>query len=116
MQQDAGYIIRKFLPGEVQLYKVMRLEALQLEAGMFSSSYAREVGFSNEQWLARLEGEDTACFGLFYNDELIGITGIVIDRDDPGLAHMVQSYIRKQHRGRGLSRLYYDTRLQWAAN
>jgi RimJ/RimL family protein N-acetyltransferase len=116
MQQDSSYTIRRLFHEDVEIYKAMRLEALQLEAGVFGSSYSRENVFTNEQWLSRLTGQNTAFFGLFYQQELIGITGIVIDWDDKELAHMVQSYIRKAHRGRGLSRLYYDARLQWARN
>jgi len=114
MQQDSSYTICQLFQEDVEIYKAMRLEALQLEAGVFGSSYTHEIAFTNEQWLARLKGENIACFGLFYQHELVGITGIVIDWDDKELAHMVQSYIRKAHRGCGLSRLYYDARLQWA--
>jgi hypothetical protein len=45
------------------IYKAMRLEALQKEAGMF---------------------------GLFHNNELIGITGIVIDKEQPDLGYLIQ--------------------------
>jgi RimJ/RimL family protein N-acetyltransferase len=116
MPQDSNYTICQLFQEDVEIYKAMRLEALQLEAGVFGSSYIHEYAFTYEQWLARLTGENIACFGLFYQQELVGITGIVIDWDDKELAHMVQSYIRKAHRGRGLSRLYYDARLQWARN
>lgn len=112
---DTLYSIRIFLPADIELYKAMRLEALQLEPRMFSSNYEREAAFSGEQWMARIEGAKSACFGLFYGDELIGLTGIVIDWDDDSLAHMTQSYIRSDHRGKGLSRLLYEARLQWAS-
>jgi RimJ/RimL family protein N-acetyltransferase len=107
--------IRRFLPEDLELYKAIRLEALQLEPGMFGSNYAREAAFTDQQWLDRINGQNSDCFGLFCGDSLIGVTGIVIDKDDPTLAHMTQSYIRKEHRGKGLSRLLYEARLAWAA-
>lgn len=109
------FTIRRFLPEDKGLYKAIRLESLQLEAGVFGSNYAREAAFTDEQWLARINGDDSDCFGLYYGDQLIGLTGIVIDRDDSTLAHLTQSYIRKEHRGKGLSRLLYEARLAWAA-
>ena len=109
------FTIRRFSPEDLGLYKAIRLEALQLETGVFGSNYAREAGFTDEQWLARINGYDSDCFGLFHGDQLIGLTGIVIDWEDVTLAHMTQSYIRKEHRGKGLSRLLYEARLAWVS-
>ncbi|OJW81377.1 MAG: hypothetical protein BGO69_13855 [Bacteroidetes bacterium 46-16] len=110
-----SYDIRPFTTAEAGLYKAMRLEALELEAGMFGSNLAHELAFSDEQWLSRITNPDAGCFGLFHGDELIGITGIVIDnKERPEDAQMTQSYIRKAYRGKGLSRMLYDIRLQWA--
>ena len=108
------YHIHPFLPHELELYKGIRLEALRLDAGMYGSTYARESSFTADEWLARMASKNSQCFGLFCSDELIGLTGIVIDKADATMAHMVQSYIRKSYRGRGLSRLLYDARLAWA--
>lgn len=112
---EKQYTIRQFLPDNVVQYKSMRLEALQLEAGMFGNSYEYEVGLPEEQWLARLANLNGACFGLYYGDELIGITGVVVaDEEKPDEAYMTQSYIRKVYRGKGLSKLLYEARLEWA--
>jgi len=108
------YHIRTFLPEEVMLYKGIRLEALQAEAGVFSSSHAREAAFSDEQWMDRIQNENNVCFGLWCNDELIGITGVVVEKETPGDGLMVQTYIRQGYRGKGLSRMMYEARLQWA--
>jgi len=113
-QQDFLYHIRAFLPDDLELYKGIRLEALLLEAAMYGSTYTRESAFTENEWLVRMAYHNSQCFGLFYADELIGLTGIVVDKADATLGHMVQSYIRKQYRGQGLSRLLYDVRLAWA--
>jgi hypothetical protein len=100
------YSIRTFFPSEAEQYKAIRLEALQLEAGVFGSSYAREAAFSDEEWLARLTSSDSVNMGLYHENELIGITGVVVDREDVTRGIMVQSYIRKPYRGNGLSHLF----------
>jgi GNAT superfamily N-acetyltransferase len=114
LQHDHPYSIRSFLPEEVEQYKAIRLESLQLEAAVFGSSYAREAAFTTNQWLERIAQPNSDCFGLYSAGELIGLTGIVIDKTDATLAHMTQSYIREAYRGRGLSQLLYDARLAWA--
>jgi GNAT superfamily N-acetyltransferase len=108
------YSIRSFLPEEADAYKAMRLEALQTDASMFGSSYARESAFTEEQWLERIINPNAGCMGLYCNDELIGITGVMIDSERPDVAQMTQSYIRKAYRGKGLYEMLYKTRIAWA--
>lgn len=109
-----GFSIRAFNAGDLEQYKAMRLEALQLESGVFGSTYAREAAFPPDEWLARLNSNYSVNIGLYHEDQLIGITGVVVDREDATRGIMVQSYIRKAYRGRGLSRLFYEARLDWA--
>lgn len=112
---EKPYTIRQFLPEDVERYKSLRLEALQLDSGMFCNKYENEAAFPLEQWLARVSNPNGACFGLYCEDELIGITGIVItDKEKPEEAYLTQSYIRKAYRGKGLSKILYEARLAWA--
>lgn len=93
----------------------MRLEALQKEPGNFGNSYAMEASFPEETWMARLTNPVGACFGLYCENILIGITGIVVtEKDKPHEAYMTQSYIRKEHRGKWLSQMLYNARIHWA--
>jgi GNAT superfamily N-acetyltransferase len=111
------YTIRQFTTDETEQYKAMRLEALQLAKGMFGNSHEYEAAFTPEQWLARVNNPSGACFGLYYGDELIGITGIVVtDTGKPEEAYMTQSYIRAAFRGKGLSKILYEARFNWARN
>lgn len=111
---ESTYTIRSFRREEADEYKAMRLEALQTDASMFGSSYARESAFTDEQWSARVVNPNAACLGLYCNEELIGITGVMIDKEKPEVAQMTQSYIRKAYRGKGLYELLYRTRIAWA--
>lgn len=108
------YHIHPFQPTDLEAYRHMRLEALQTEAGSFGNSYAFEAAFSEAEWVARLSNPYGCCFGLYHYDDLIGITCIVSGKDQAGAAYMTQSYIRKEHRGKGLSRMLYEARIAWA--
>jgi GNAT superfamily N-acetyltransferase len=99
---------------DVAEYKAMRLEALQTEPGMFGNSYALEAAFTEADWTKRVSSDNSAVFGLYYDKELVGITGIIKNAESPEEAYMTQSYIRAAHRGKGLSRMLYDIRLNWA--
>lgn len=108
------YSIKKFSADDVAAYKAIRLEALQNDPGMFGNSYELEATFTEIQWLERVEYPGTGRFGLYAGDELIGITGIITEHYEYGIAYMTQSYIRRQYRGKGLSRLLYEARFSWA--
>jgi RimJ/RimL family protein N-acetyltransferase len=71
---------------------------------------------TDEEWQTILHTPSTCVFGLYYNDELVGLTGLFKDRDDPSeeTALCVMSYIRIEHRGKGLSRMLYENRIKAA--
>ena len=66
------------------------------------------------EWQRRIHSDQSCAFGLFHNRELIGITGIFKAPDTPDVAKLVMSYIKPEYRGRGLSALFYQVRLEWA--
>jgi len=108
------YSIRQFTIADVEAYKRIRLEALEKEPGMFGNSHAMEAALPQEDWNGRITLPGNARFGMYCNDELIGLTGIIKNAENPAEAYMTQSYIRKNHRGKGLSAMLYDARIEWA--
>lgn len=106
------FSIRKFEPCDWDAFKLIRLEALLNEPLVFCPS-TNETERSNEEWKALLNEDRKPIFGLQYKNEIVGLTGLVQDREDPSgdTALCVMSYIRKEHRGKGLSRLLYETRI-----
>ena len=99
-----------------QALKAVRLLALSSEPGVFFSAHAREVEAADEVWQNLAAGDGTLCvFGAFDGGELVGITGVFTSRDDPSgrTAAFGMTYLRPEYRGRGLSALLYETRLQW---
>src|SRR5665213_2059643 len=97
--------------------KALRLLALRTEPGMFFSAHEREVGTADEVWQNLAGGDGTSrVFGAFDGAELVGITGVFTSRDDPSgrTAAFGMTYLRPEYRRRGLSALFYATRLRWA--
>jgi len=97
-------------------FRDIRLKALESEPGVFASSYEREVGREESGWRELVTGDDKhQVFGLFDASKLIGITAVFTHRDDPSgaTAILAMSFIEPDYRGRGLSRLLYQARLDW---
>ena len=105
--------IRQLGENEASLYKAIRLEAIQKEPAMFRCSTPAEADLTDAQWQDRIK-HPRAVFGLFENDNLIGMTSILLLNDKEG--YLGQSYIRKEYRGLGLSALLYKIRTAWASN
>jgi RimJ/RimL family protein N-acetyltransferase len=95
-------------------FKSIRLEALQRVPEVFGATYEEESKLSDQEWIARLENKGSAFFALKYRGEIVGVTGILTNRDDPSQGILIASYIREEHRLKGGSELLYEARLQWA--
>ncbi len=69
------------------------------------------------EWKSWLQTDDTAIF-LVYEDDAapIGMTGIAVDRGDPTKRRAVLwgSWLEPRIRGRGYSKMMYQTRIAWA--
>jgi RimJ/RimL family protein N-acetyltransferase len=109
-------LIRALHTSDWQAFRDVRLLALQSEPGVFGSSYERESAFSKDDWHDRVSGIGKEMFGLYDADRIIGITGLITDPDlDAGrTAILVASYLLPEYRGRGLTRMFYETRIAWA--
>lgn len=115
MSTQSPYNLRVIRPDELAVYKLIRLEALQRESAFFGSSYEFELNLPEEEWIDRLINPERVVFGLYYNEqELVGITSVIADDEEPGKGYMTQTYIRKEHRGQKLSHFFYEARIGWA--
>lgn len=106
--------IRPLLPSEWEMFRDIRLHALQTAPGMFESTYEQASTRSEADWRALLAPERQQIFGMFDGGKLIGIAGVFASRDDPATAQFIMDFILPAYRGRGLWRLMYDARLDWA--
>lgn len=109
-----NFSVRQLTSHDWQIVKQIRLEALRLHPNFFAPS-RDEFKFTEDDWKERLSNPTSASFGVFNEkNEIIGLTGITRDKSDPALAWLVSSYIQVPYRRMGLTRLLYETRIQWA--
>jgi len=110
------YSIRKLGEDDWQIFKHIRLEALATDPFVFGSNSAAESERTEEQWREPLRSPKYGIFVLFEDELPKGITGIVVDRDDPSesTALLWGSWLAPEIRGKGLSKLLYESRITWA--
>lgn len=110
IEMDA-YKIRQLKDEEAYIYKKMRLEAIHEEPSMFRCSTPAETELTDAQWQERVK-YPRAVFVLLYDDMPIGMTSILRLNDKE--AYLGQSYIKKEHRAKGLPAILYKIRMEWA--
>ena len=106
--------IRPLLPSEWEMFRHLRLHALQSAPGVFESTYAEAITRTEADWRALLSPERQQAFGLFDGEKLIGISAVFTSRDDAATAQLVMHFILPEYRGQKLSRLFYEAGLDWA--
>jgi RimJ/RimL family protein N-acetyltransferase len=108
--------IRGFREDEWSLLREMRLRALKEHQSVYTRRYEDESLVTDGEWKERTAQKDGKIFGLFEGWKLIGLTGVFkYIRDEDGRSALLgMSYIDSAYRGRGLSRLLYEARLDWA--
>lgn len=109
--------IRPLRHSDWEAFRDFRLAALLAEPGVFSSSYEKEVDYPPRRWQRTILGPTNQAFGLFDGEEFVGITAVFTHRDDPSgeTAHLAMSFIKPEYRGKGLSGMLYEARLEWVA-
>lgn len=107
--------IRKFEERDWQILKEIRLKALKSDPGVFGSNYQKESEMTNEEWLGWLTNPDAASFGVFDGDQIVGMTGIAIHRDDltKKSAILWGSWLEPVYRRQGISKQMYESRITW---
>ena len=107
--------IRALEPTEWSQLRDLRLLALEDAPGAFGAKYPDAVQRSEHEWRAMITDPTRHAFGLFDAERLVGITGVLTASEDPSgqTAMLVMSYIVREYRRRGLSRLLYEARLAW---
>jgi GNAT superfamily N-acetyltransferase len=108
-------ILQQATADDWALVRTIRLEALRSEPGVFGSHFAREVDRDEAAWRDWTAGPTKAVFLLFDDSHVVGLTGVYAPANDPSRSAVcVASYLQPPYRGRGLSRLFYEARIEWA--
>lgn len=108
--------IRPFRKEEWQNFRTKRLQALKELPHLFSAGYDEAITKPDSFWLDMLTSHKGQVFGLFDGPQLIGITGIFENWNDKSgaTAHLCMSFIDSEYRGKNLSALLYQARIDWA--
>ena len=94
-------MIRRLAAADLEVFRALRLEALQAEPANFASRYEDWVAQSDAEWLRRLTAN--AVFASFDGAEAVGMMGLT---PQGGVkmahrAHVGLVYLRRAYRGQG---------------
>ena len=108
--------IKQLTEADWHKFSQVRLKALLTDPKVFGSNYEAESKMPEAEWRSRLRAKDNAIFLIYKNETPIGMTGVSIDRSDPTqkTALLWGSWLEPHFRGKGLSKLMYQTRIDWA--
>jgi GNAT superfamily N-acetyltransferase len=109
-----NYTLQHLFPPQCEEYKSIRLIALITNPEMFGSNYAKESVYTKDDWTSLLENELRGMFALYHDKSLVGLSGVAIRKENPTTAIFIASFIEPAHRGKGLSKLFYEARIEWA--
>lgn len=97
-------------------FRQTRLRALREHPDVYLGSYREATARTEQAWAEMLDGKGKCIFGLFDGEKIIGLAAVFTSRDDPSgqSGVLAMDYIDPLYRGRGLSRLLYQARIDWA--
>lgn len=110
--------IRELIPKDWESFRAIRLKALSMHAGNYGGTLSDAQSAPPEKWKDTLDGKGKRVFGLFDDKLLMGITGVFTWQEDPRgeTGFMGMSYIEPHYRGRGLSAMLYQARIDFACD
>lgn len=117
MEKPTPHTIRRLNPSDAQVWAELRWEALETHPLAFGASLPNEFGDLIESARARLTiAEDSAVFGAFVDNALVGTIGI---RRDEGAKErhkclLVAMFVRADHRRIGAGELLMRAAIQQA--
>ncbi len=111
--------IRRIQLGEADLFKRLRLTALQDAPYAFSATYDAALQRSAESWREQADrtaqGSDRTTFIAFANDEPIGMAALYRLEDKGDAGELLQVWVTSEYRGTSVARNLMDAIFQWAS-
>lgn len=120
MSEDDGMkltaSVRRLTPDDWSQFRRVRLQALSTDPHVFSSNHSRESAWPAIVWQHRLSNSEVAVFGVFFEERMVGMTGIAVDREDATRALLWGTWLHPSVRGRQFSDAIYAVRIGWAVD
>jgi RimJ/RimL family protein N-acetyltransferase len=107
---------RILAPQDWKTFRQIRLRALREHPDVYTGSYKETAARTESEWMELLDGKEKCIFGLFDGDSIIGLAAVFRSREDPSgqSGVLAMDYIDPLYRGRRLSRILYQARIDWA--
>jgi GNAT superfamily N-acetyltransferase len=117
MSSAAGFAVRRVTPDDVDVYRDIRLRALQEAPSAFASTLDAEATRSRQEWVDRVlmsaAGVERATFLAFDEDRCVGL--VSCGPDDLGAdRQLVSMWVAPTHRGSGVAMGLIAAVLAWA--
>lgn len=110
-------MIRRVTVDDVDLYREIRLRALQNSPSAFGSTYTAELQRPRHEWAERVSraaaGNTRAIFLAFDGADCVGLAGCV-DDDLGADRQLVSMWVAPSHRGTGMANRLVQAVLAWA--
>ena len=110
--------IRRLQTGEVDLFKQVRLMALQEAPYAFPSTYANAAQRSAESWQEQADrsaqGPDRATFIVFADNAPIGMAALYRDEEKVDVGELLQVWVSPEYRGTRVVWDLMDEIFNWA--
>jgi GNAT superfamily N-acetyltransferase len=110
-------LVEAITQAQLSLFKEIRLRALKDAPYAFGSTYAREVHFTDADWMQRIvrwNGELGIGFLARDDEQACGIAGCLLELEATERAQLVSMWTAPSHRQRGVGRLLVEAVLAWA--
>ena len=110
-------LLKAVAPENVQIYKDVRLRALQDSPLAFGATFAKESQMTGDEWMHRAtQCHDGHCIRyLAFSGEMpCGLIGCFLHPDDCTKADLVSMWVDPRFRSDGVGRLLVDSVRNWA--
>ncbi len=109
--------LEQLTPANALIFKAVRLRALQESPTSFSSTYAKESAFPEEEWFersARWSSDGFISYLAFDGDTACGMVGCTSEGQEPQRAHVVSMWVDPAYRRAGVGTMLIDALRTWA--
>jgi ribosomal protein S18 acetylase RimI-like enzyme len=111
--------LEKLTPANALVFKTVRLRALQESPRSFSSTYAKESAFPDDEWMARSvrwSRDGFISYLAFDGPIACGMVGCTSEGQEPQCAHVVSMWVDPTYRRAGVGTILIDALRAWAKN
>jgi len=109
--------LQPITPASASAFRTVRLQALQDSPGAFSSTYARESQFSDDEWnqrVANWNGEHGVGYLAIDGETYCGIAGSILDARDPATAQLISMWVAPGQRRSRVGEALVGAVFAWA--